>query len=78
MTVALLSRDMSVPKGNATAAAGAAPVCSLPAHRPAQRVSDVCGSRFWALAGDSSDDDDNAAVPLSPCSPSGPAQVTVG
>jgi hypothetical protein len=74
MTFALLSRDTSVPKGNATAAAGAAPVCSLPAHR----VSAVCGSRFWVLAGDSSDDDDNAAVPLSPCSPSGLAQVTVG
>jgi hypothetical protein len=66
MTVRLApSRDTGDARGNATVAAGVAPLPLSPTRRPTQRVSTFCVSRFWALAGDSSDDKEED-LPSSP------------
>jgi hypothetical protein len=54
MTVAL---SRSGDKGDSAPAAGVAPVCPSPALRLPQRAAAGRGSRFWALAGDSSDNE---------------------
>jgi hypothetical protein len=59
MTVALLSCDTGFSKGDAIAAAGAAPIDPFSAPCLSQRAVAGCGSQFWALAGDSSDEDDD-------------------
>jgi hypothetical protein len=81
MTVALSTRsgDKGVARGDAATAAGVAPVCLSPALRHPQCAAAWHGSRFWALAEDSSEDDDDAASVRSlQSSPPRPSQVTVG
>jgi hypothetical protein len=80
-----LSRDMTVAlsrsgdKGDSAPAAGVAPVCSSPALRLPQRAAAWRGSRFWALAEDSSDEEDDATpIRSTQGSPARPSQVTVG
>jgi hypothetical protein len=79
MTVAFLSRssDKGDAWGDSTMAAGVVPECPAPALRWSQCVAAVRGSRFWALAGDSSDEDDVVSTPGSPGSPLRPTPATV-
>jgi hypothetical protein len=79
MTVALSRSGDKGDKGDSAPAAGVAPVCSSPALRLPQRAAAWRGSWFWALAEDSSDDEDDAApIRSSQGSPARPSQVTVG
>jgi hypothetical protein len=63
MTVALSSRsgDKGDARGDAAPAAGVAPDCISPALRHPQCAAAWRGSHFWALAEDSSEDEDDAA-----------------
>jgi hypothetical protein len=83
MTVALSLHfgDKGDARGDAVTAAGVALDCFSPALRHLLCAAARRGSRFWALAEDSSEDDDDVASvrsSRSPRSPPRPSQVTVG
>jgi hypothetical protein len=81
MTVTLSSPsgDKGDARGDTAPAAGVAPVCISPALHHPQCAAAWRGSRFWALAEDSSkDEDDAASIRSSQSSPPRPSQVTVG
>jgi hypothetical protein len=80
MTVAFLSRsgDKGDASGDSTTAACVAPACPAPALCRPQGVAAVRGSRFWALVGDSSDEEDEVSPSASPGPSLRPPPVTVG
>jgi hypothetical protein len=79
MTVAFLSRsgDKGDAPGDSASAACVAPACPAPVPRRPQGVAAARGSRFWALAGDSSDEEDEPSSLISPGLSLRPTPATV-